>query len=379
MLFDGIDMGYRILVINWQDIRNPLGGGAEVHFHEIFKRIVQRGHEVTLLSCAHPSLPPTETLDGIQVVRHGSRRFFNYEVPRLYRHYSRKRSFDIVVDDINKIPFYTPLFVKEPLIGIVHHLFGSSIFMESSLPIALYVTLAERLIPRVYRHVPLAVVSESTRQELIQKGLAPESLHLVGNAVDHSAYPYCAEKRSPQPLVGYLGRIKKYKSVDHLILAFSKVVEVIPSARLLIVGDGDHLVKLKKLACRLGVEQLVEFAGAINHQQKIEYLNRMWLAVNPSPKEGWGLTVIEANCCGVPVVAANSPGLRDSVVDGHTGLLYPFGDIDALAERIIRLIQNDSLRQTLSQQGIQWAHQFNWEHSAIKMLHLIENVLSRRK
>ncbi len=372
-------MGYKILVINWQDIRNPLGGGAEVHFHEIFKRIGQRGHEVTLLCCVHPGLPQNETIDGIQVVRHGPRQLFNYFVPWLYRQHSRRQSFDIVIDDINKIPFYTPLFVKEPLVGIVHHLFGSSIFRESVLPIALYVRFAESLIPWIYRNVPLAVVSESTRQELIQKGFAPTALHLVGNAVDHAAYPYCPEKRSPQPLVGYLGRIKKYKSVDHLILAFSKVVQQIPTARLLIVGDGDYLFALQKLARRLGLEQVIQFTGAINHQEKIEHLNRMWLAVNPSPKEGWGLTVVESNCCGVPVVAANSPGLRDSVIDGKTGLLYPFGDVDALAERVIRLIQDDPLRQALSQQGIQWAHQFHWEQSATAMLNLIENVLSRRK
>lgn len=372
-------MGYKILVINWQDIRNPLGGGAEVHFHEIFKRIVRRGHEVTLLSCAHPNLPEHEIIDGIEVVRRGPRQLFNYVVPWLYRIQSRKQSFDIVIDDINKIPFYTPLFVKEPLIGIVHHLFGESIFRELILPIALYVKLAESLIPRIYRNVPLAVVSESTRQELIQKGFSSKALHLVGNAVDHDAYPYRPELRSPHPLIGYLGRIKKYKSVDHLIRAFAMVIQAIPTARLLIVGDGDYLSVLQKLVRELKLEQVAHFTGAINHKEKIEYLNRMWLAVNPSPKEGWGLTVIEANCCGVPVVAANSPGLRDSVIDGETGLLYPYGDVEALAERMIRLIQNDSLRQRLAQQGIQWARQFDWEHSATAMLNLIGNVLSRRK
>lgn len=372
-------MGYKILVINWQDIRNPLGGGAEVHFHEIFKRIVRQGHEVTLLSCAHPDLPQHEIIDGIQVVRHGPRHLFNYVVPWLYRNQSRGQPFDIVVDDINKIPFYTPLYVRKPLIGIVHHLFGSSIFKESILPIALYVRFAESLIPRIYRNVPLAVVSESTRQELIQKGFNSAALYLVGNAVDHEAYPYRPELRSPQPMIGYFGRIKKYKSVDHLIRAFAMVIQVIPTARLLIVGDGDYLSVLQKLVKQLKLEQVAHFTGAINHKEKIEYLNRMWLAVNPSPKEGWGLTVIEANCCGVPVVAANSPGLRDSVIDGQTGLLYPYGDVEALAERLIRLIQNDLLRQRLAQQSIRWAHQFNWEHSAAAMLNLIENVLSRRK
>ena len=93
-------MSYKILVINWQDIRNPLGGGAEVHFHEIFKRIAQRGHQVTLLCCGFNDLPDEEIVDGIHVIRRGNRYCFNYLVPVLYRKYSRQTKFDIVVDGV---------------------------------------------------------------------------------------------------------------------------------------------------------------------------------------------------------------------------------------------------------------------------------------
>jgi glycosyltransferase involved in cell wall biosynthesis len=371
-------MGYRILVINWQDIRNPLGGGAEVHCHEIFKRIAQRGHEVTLLCSRHRGLPSDEIIDGIHVIRRGHRYLFNFWVPWLYRQYVRRQRVDVVIDDINKIPFFTPLYVKEPLIGIIHHLFGSSIFLESTLPVALYVHAAESLVPSIYRKVPLAVVSNSTRQELIEKGFSAAQIRLVANAVEAAAYPYQPEKRSPTPIVGYLGRIKKYKSVHHLLRAFAGVQQQIPSARLLIVGDGDYLPQLKKIARQLGIETRVQFTGATTQPAKIDLLNRMWLAVNPSPKEGWGLTVIEANSCGVPVIAADSPGLRDSVVNGKTGFLYPYGDWDRLAQLIVQLIQDDTLRTRLISPCLEWAQQFNWEESASRMLALIEYVLSRR-
>ena len=371
-------MGYNILVINWQDIRNPLGGGAEVHLHEIFKRIARKGHKITLLCCGYKGLPREEIIDGIRVIRRGSRNFFNYMVPALYKKLSREQKFDVVIDDINKIPFYTPLYVKEPLIGIIHHLFGSSIFIESSVPVALYVSFAEKLIPKIYRDILMAVVSKSTRQELIQKGFSEQDIHLVYNAVERSEYSYQPEKKAPYPLVGYLGRIKKYKSVNHLVLAFSAVIKKIPAARLLIIGDGDFLPELKRLVAKLNLEQVVTFMGAIHHEKKIDYLNQMWLSVNPSPKEGWGLTVIEANCCGVPVIAADSPGLRDSVVAGKTGLLYPYGDCRQLTRLIIELIGNENLRNLYSKNSIDWAHQFNWENSAINMLNLIEKALSRR-
>ena len=371
-------MIYNILVINWQDIRNPLGGGAEVHFHEIFKRIVKMGHQVTLLCCSHKGLPGEEDIDGVKIIRAGHRNFFNFVVPFLYRKYSRANNYDVVIDDINKIPFYSPLFVKEPLIGIIHHLFGSSIFIESSLPVALYVKMAELLIPKVYRNIPMAVVSNSTKQELVQKDFSADQVDLVYNAVDHEAYQYFPDRKSASPLVGYLGRIKRYKSVNHLILAFEIVQQAIPNAKLLIIGDGDHLPELKKLVEQLKLNQKVIFTGALHHDQKIDYLNQMWLSVNPSPKEGWGLTVIEANCCGVPVNAANSPGLRDSVVDGKTGLLYPYGDQKRLAELIIHIIQNEDVRNNFAKESITWAHQFNWERSAENMLNVIEKTLSRR-
>ena len=201
-----------ILVFNWQDIKNPLGGGAEVHFHEIFKRIAGRGHSVTLYSCTFPESTTEEDIDGIRVIREGSRELFNYYIPRRYVKQFRHERYDIVIDDINKIPFFTPWYVHEPLLGIVHHLFDKSIFVEASFPAASYVYAAERLALRVYRHTPIAVVSKSTQDEMIRNGYRRESLPIVPNCVDHDLYKAPAVKKSNGFTIGYLGRLKKYKS-----------------------------------------------------------------------------------------------------------------------------------------------------------------------
>lgn len=368
-------MGYRILVINWQDISNPLGGGAEVHLHEIFKRIAVRGHEVTLLCCGYKDAKSSECIDGIEVVRAGSRHIFNFVVPGAYARLSREKQFDIVVDDINKIPFYTPAFVRKPLIGIVHHLFGDSIFIEAPYPKALYVNMTERLIPSMYRRMPIAVVSNSTKEELIDKGFKANKLHLIFNGVNLDLYQPRHSERSQSPLIGYLGRIKKYKSVDDLLRAFAMVLADIPEVKLLIMGDGDYLPKLKRLAVDLKLSNAVTFTGAASESAKIENLNRIWFSVNPSPKEGWGLTVIESNACGVPVIAADSPGLRDSVVNGSTGLLYRYGDCGELADKMRRLINDQEQLRVLSKNSIQWAQNFSWDNSADKMLALIEKTI----
>lgn len=367
-------MSLKILIINWQDITNPLGGGAEVHLHEIFKRIAQKGHQVTLLCCRYPNAECEEIIDDIRIVRQGNRNLFNYIVPKAYRHLNKKNNFDIIIDDINKIPFYTPLFVKKPLIGIIHHLFGSSIFLEAPLPFAVYVNLSEKLIPLIYHKTPVAVVSESTQQELIQKGFEKEKLPIIYNGVDTSFYKALNINKNPTPLIGYLGRIKKYKSVEHLLKAFRIVLNEIPDANLLVMGDGDYLSELKKLSSALQMNHAVSFTGAANANDKVTNLNKIWFTVNPSPKEGWGLTVIESNACGTPVIAANSPGLRDSVVNGKTGMLYDYGNCQQLAEKIIQLIEQYELRQEFSVNCLEWAKKFTWEESANRMMKLIEET-----
>ena len=124
-------MKLNILLINWQDIKNPLGGGAEVHAHEIFRRIAAAGHSVTQLSCSFPGAESEELIDGIRVIRNGSRSLFNFAVPAAYRALCKEQKFDVVIDDINKIPFYTPVFVRKPIVAILHHLFGQSNHLET--------------------------------------------------------------------------------------------------------------------------------------------------------------------------------------------------------------------------------------------------------
>jgi len=364
-----------ILAINWQDIKNPFGGGAEVHFHEIFKRVAALGHNVTLLCCAFNGAKHEEIVDGIKIIRRGSRNLFNYCVPSEYKKLTSKQRFDVVIDDINKIPFYTPLYVKEPVIAILHHFFGKSIYLETSLIPASYVYLSEKLVPYIYKKTSFAVVSESTRQELLKLGVR-SSIELVPNAVDPALYDFMPELRSNTQLIGYLGRVKKYKSIDHILRAMPAVLSAIPETRLIIIGDGDYKKNLQELASSLGIRDKVRFTGHVPHADKVKLLNSLWLVVNPSPKEGWGLTVIEANACGVPVIAADSPGLRDSVVNEKTGILYPYGNIQMLSEHIINLLHSQEKISKFSKNSLNWVNNFSWDESATKIIDIIKAAIS---
>jgi len=363
----------KILALNWQDISNPIGGGAEVHFHEIFKRIAAHGHEVHLFCCSHPGLPDEEEIDGIRIVRRGSRNTFNFIVPFTVKKIFNIDEYDVVIDDINKIPLYTPLYIKKPVLAIVHHLFKKSIYQQAHVIPASYVYLAELLIGKVYRKTPFTVVSESSKEELIKEGIPEENITIIYNCVDHSVYnPGKSEKQ--QNLLGYLGRIKKYKRIDSAVNAIDVVRKSIPDIKLLILGDGDYLPTLRNMVKDKNLEKNIEFLGFADAEKKVEVLRKCELVINPSSKEGWGLTVIESNACGTPVIASNVPGLRDSVIHDKTGILFEFGNVEELAGHIISVLHDRPRLKQLSSNAIEWARSFNWDDSAEKMFSLIQTV-----
>jgi glycosyltransferase involved in cell wall biosynthesis len=366
-----------ILVVNWQDITNPLSGGAEVHFHEIFSRIVRRGHRVTLCCSTYPGAAPCETIDGIEILRAGWRPLFNFVFPFTYLTRVRGKDYDVVVEDLNKVPFFTPLYVRRPLAGIAHHLFGKSVFLETGLLSASYVYVLERLALALYRtRIPFMVVSRSTEQEFLAGGFSSGRLAVIHNCVDHLRYSVGAGKKSAGPLAVYFGRLKKYKSVDHFLRALPAVIAGFPELRTVVAGDGDDLGRLRSMARELGIQDAVEFTGYLTEDQKIELLRRAWFTVVTSLKEGWGLTVIESNACGTPSIAADVPGLRDAVKEGETGLLYPHGDIGALSARMLRLLEDGALRRHLGEGAVRWAATFDWEDAAEKTLAFLSGVTS---
>ena len=141
--------------------------------------------------------------------------------------------------------------------------------------------------------------------------------------------------------------------------------ERIPNARLIIIGSGDGLPALRDLVDRLSLsEEVVRFAGFVSEEKKVEYLRRAWVAVNTSPKEGWGIVGMEAQACGTPVVVSDAPGLRESVIDGKTGFLFDFGDEQQLAERITILLKSRELREKMGVAAVEWANRFTWDRAA---------------
>lgn len=365
----------RILVVNWNDRENPFGGGAELHLHEIFGRLAARGHRVDLLASGWKGCSPRAFLDGIDVHRTGTRYSFQFLARRYFRERLAQQGYDVLIEDLNKIPLYTPRWSGPPVVALVHHLFGATIFREAPVPMAAAVWLAERGIPLAYRDRPFEAVSESTADDLVARGIPRESIRVIYNGVDTTFFTPSSGSRSPRPLFGYVGRLKRYKGVDLILRAFAKLDR--DDARLQIAGAGDYRDALERLSAQLGVSDRVRFLGFISPEEKRSLLRRAWATVFTSPKEGWGLTNLETAACGTPVIASNSPGLRESLVDGETGILVPHGDTPALAQAMGRIADSADRVEAMGNAGRRFAERFTWDQSADNTLSHLQEVVQR--
>jgi glycosyltransferase involved in cell wall biosynthesis len=368
-----------ILVLNWRDMEHPEAGGAEVHFFEIFSRLAEKGHSVTLLTTRFKGCRPRATYRGIEVLRRGSKYLFSWEAPIIIKKLLKTRKYDCIIDDVNKLPFYSNIWFRSVPCGVFyHHLFGRTVFGLTNPPMALCVYIMEKLSPWIYGKTPCCAVSVSTAEELVKLGMDKRKLTVIENGIDINRYcPDKSAKRDDDLLV-FVGRLKKYKRIDAILDAMSIIEKKGRRLRLAVVGTGDDLPRLKRHAEKLGLAGRVDFTGFVDEDKKIGLLRKAALFVNPSEKEGWGITNIEASACGTPIVANNAPGLRDSVVDGETGLLYANNDVQSFSSSIQKVLDDGQLREHFGINGRTWAEKFSWDASAQRVEEWLKKIVSEK-
>jgi glycosyltransferase involved in cell wall biosynthesis len=364
-------------MLNERDLAHPLAGGVEVHLEEVFGRLAA-GHGIatTVLCAGFPGGAAEEVRGGVRFVRLGGRRLEYYaRLPRRARAEAAGGGYDLVVENLCKLVFASPLYVRGlPGVGLVHHLFGASAFRQVPPPVALAVLASEALLPLLYRRWPFVAVSPSTRESLVRRGIPAAQVRVIPNGLDHARYSPGGERGDTGGCVVFVGRIEHYKGVDLLLDAWPAVRAAHPTARLEIIGAGSALDRLRR---QQGGAGGVTFHGFASEGDKIAWLRRAAVVVQPSRKEGWGLTVVEANACGAPVVATDVPGLRDSVRHNETGLLVPVGDARALAFAIGRVVGDRPLRERLSRGALAWAARFSWDDVAAEIASVLSAAAGR--
>jgi len=374
-----VHRGYReeelkILILNYRDITHPLAGGAEVHIHKIFGKLTELGHEVVLFTTSYKGAADIETIDGIRVVRCGSDAFFQFnvffKVPKLIKELKP----DIIVEDLNKLPLFSPYIAKIPKLIQILHLWKSSIFKEASFPIALAVWLGERIIPFVYKNCYFATISPSGKKELCELGIAKEKVSVIYCGTE-SKYLETEKIREKSAYFLWVGRFRRYKGVWVAFEAFKIFSKKHPDVKLLFAGSGPEEAKMRAKAKEWKLEDRVEILGSVSEERKIELMSKALGILQTSYKEGWGLTVIEAAACGTASIASNVSGLCDSVKDGITGLLFKEGDAADCAKKMEMLCSNAVLRNKLESEARSYAGSFDWGNSAKETLFLMQSLL----
>jgi len=362
----------RILVFNWKDITHPNAGGAEVYTHEVAKRFVKWGHEVNLICGAYHGAKTDEYIDGVRVHRTGGRIRVYLDAPLLYMRDFLFRV-DAVIDEINTIPWFTPLYVPGKKIAFVHQLAREVLFYELPPILSSQLYKIEPKFYKFYRNIPFVTVSESTKNMLEKFRIPSKHIRIIPNGLNLVNVNEKIRK-SESPLIIYVGRVVKFKILQTAIKAMAKVVKEISSAKFVIAGRGyeDYYSELRQLASRLNLSKNVELIGSVSAEEKQRLLGSAWVLVYTSVLEGWGQTVIEANALGTPAIAYDVPGLRDAVVDGETGILVPCGNSEALADAIVNVLSDDGLRKKLSNNAVKWSMNFSWDKTANKFLQVIK-------
>ena len=369
---------------------HPAAGGAEKHLHRIFGKIVEMGHTVVLFTTSFPGAKEREVVDGIQVIRKGGDLMFQLTVALNLKKLDREFNFDVVVEDLNKLPVFAHWFVRKPLLVQMHHLWRKSIFAEAIFPIAFMVWFFERIIPFFYRTQNFVVVSPSTKKELAEIGVDESRISVIYNGSEMPNFPgenlatsaaeSCENAANPvtsaaNPYFIWLSRVHRYKGIWTALEAFEKFSKSHPEVKLYVVGDGPLLKKLPTWIQSHGLDGKVELTGFVSAARKYELLSSSLALLQTSYKEGWGLTVMEAAQLCKTTIASDVPGLCDSVRDGETGILFPSGDAAACASAMEKIYSDAELRASLGKNAKCYAESFSWENSARETLELLERTV----
>jgi glycosyltransferase involved in cell wall biosynthesis len=364
-----------VVFANWRDSRHPKAGGAELYCESAAQRLAERGLRVTLLTSRPSGAPRNEMIGGVHIRRGGGTLgVYVHALTWLLRH---RRVVDAVVDCQNGIPFFSPLVTRAPVpvVCLIFHVHQDQFASYFRWPIARIGRWLEGPVSRVvYGQRAIAVISPSTRAGVRNRLNLRGAVHVVPCGVEPCSARHSGEivPRSREPRIVCVGRLVPHKRVHLLIQAIPEVLGAHPDLKVSIVGTGVQLENLRVEAEELGLAGTVEFHGQVSNDQRERLLRGAWLTVNPSAGEGWGLSVIEANACGVPALAFRVPGLQDSIVSGRTGWLAdPHAALGPVIGEALNILRDPRAAEEWSRRVRGWAARFSWDATATRLLDVI--------
>lgn len=173
----------------------------------------------------------------------------------------------------------------------------------------------------------------------------------------------------------FLGGLKPRKNLTFLLRLMTQLKN--KNLKLLICGSGNLRNNLENLSKRLGIEDKIIFTGFIKETDKVDYYNLADIFLFPSLKEGFGMPVIEAAACGVPVIASNISSLKELIIDRQTGYLPKLNDINDWKLKIEKLLGNEDLRKNMGKEAQKFSHKFSWQKCAQQQIKIYKNYIKK--
>ena len=374
-----------MLFIVYRDFENPEAAGGDFYLWELARGLVGLGHRVTLVCSRFAGSKPLEKRDGVEIVRVVGSSSLPLKMFKAYFE-GLKGRFDVVVEEViggQRFPFLCGLYVGEPLVAVWHQR-NDRVFREQyPVFVALPLTFLESVLARFYRRKTILTPSEGAKAKLSLLGLRDENVKVVYDGVGEE-FLGLGVSGEREDVVVCLGKLRRYKRIDHAVLAHKKVLERVGKpVKLVIAGkfseiDRGHLDWLRGLAEKLGIAEQVEFRVNISEAEKVKLLRKAKVLVQPSPVEGFSIVVAEANRCGTPVVVSDGVPF-DVVRNGVNGLVYRFGDIDGFAAGISKLLSDEGAWREMSRNAYEWSKQFTWKSSTAKIEGILKNLIQKEQ
>lgn len=361
-------------------------GGAEKRIYEIGKRLAQKGHDVHLFG--------VKWWDGAEVIRndgmtlHGvcgpmelyvnGRRSFHEAVIysiALLPHLA-KEDFDII--DVSVFPYFSCITVKMasifrriPVVMTWHEIWGDY-WYEYLGKIGFLGKLVEWMISRISKNS--IAVSELTKKGLVKLGVNDKNIHLVANGIDLERISQVKSSANNCDII-FIGRFIKEKNIDKLIEAVDLIRQKMPDVKCHIIGDGPEKKQLIIQVSDSGLEKNIRFFSFKEYDEVIAMLKSSKVLAFPSTREGFGIVVLEAFSCGVPVVTVKSPrNAAIELVDDDTGFIVNL-DVRELGESIYKLITDDILRNKMSRSTISKAQEYDWDKITGQLLDIYDRSI----
>ena len=364
-----------ILILNWRDIKNPKAGGAEIVTMQHAKAWIRRGNKVTWFTSLFGKASKESFVDGVRIVRRGNS-LTTYFFGILFYFFSKEK-YDIVIDEIHGIPYFTPFFVKKPKLAFIHEVAGEIWNYMYPFPLNIFGRVIEKYYFSLYKHIPFWTDAQSTQVELEKFGIPKKNISIIACPINNIAIRQLPKKEKV-PTYIFVSRLVKMKGIETVLDTFSKIIEKQKFAKLWIVGGGDpkYVLKLNQLVKEKNMTRQVIFLGKVSEQKKLQLMRKAHILLHASVKEGWGLVVIEAASQATPAVVYNVGGLRDSVKNNLTGVVLKTNNSQEMATEAIKLYEDRKRYKKMQKNCVVWAKSFSWSKSTAQSLSLLNKVIS---